>query len=122
MHLESAPMQSHSFSVKGQAGTHAGQHVLCVNGPITLSTSPAFQDAVRSIAAPSLILDLSEVPYIDSAAIGALVRTYVSFQKAGRRLALVGLSHRVKAVLQITGIDPLFDTYLTLSEAEVGLG
>ncbi len=114
-------MQPGPSSVEGRAGSRAGQHVLCVKGPMTLTTAPAFQDAVRSVAAPCLIIDLSEVPYIDSSAMGALVQAYVSCQKAGRRLALVGLSHRVKAVLQITGLAPLFHTYGTLSEAEQGL-
>ncbi len=51
-------------------------------------------------------------------AVGALVRAFVSCNKAGRRLALVGLNHRVKNVLQLTGIDPLFEIYPTVREAE----
>ena len=111
-------MQVQSFTVKGQAGAREGHHVLCVKGPITLSTASVFQDAVWSVGAPCLIIDLTEVPFIDSAAIGVLVRAYVSCQKVGRRLALVGLGLRVKNVLHLTGIDPLFDTYVTVSEAE----
>jgi anti-anti-sigma factor len=51
-------------------------------------------------------------------AVGTLVRTFVSCHKSGRKLALVGLNHRVRNVLQITGIDPLFDIYATVAEAE----
>ncbi len=80
-----------------------------------------FRDAVRSVAVPSMIIDLTEVPYIDSGAVGALVQTYVSCQRVGRRMALVGLSHRVRAVLQITGVDLLFNTFPTLGEAEEAL-
>lgn len=54
-------------------------------------------------------------------AVGALVRAYVSCSKSGRKLAFVGLNHRVRNVLQIVGVDPLFDTYPTISEAESAL-
>jgi anti-anti-sigma regulatory factor len=50
-------------SVQGQAGTRKGQHILRLSGPITLSTVPAIEEALRSVAAPSLIIDLTEVPY-----------------------------------------------------------
>ncbi len=108
-------------AVEGRAGARAGQHVLRVTGPITLEAVAAFEDAVRVATDPALIIDLTEVPYIDSAALGALVHAYVSCQKAGRRLALVGLHHRVKAVMQLTRIDVLFTAFETLGEAEQAL-
>jgi anti-anti-sigma factor len=55
-------------------------------------------------------------------AVGALVRAFVSCHKTGRKLALVGLNHRVHNVLHLTGIAPLFDTYDSISAAEAGLG
>jgi len=83
---------------------------------------PAFTEAVRAAPGAAMIIDLSEVPSIDSAAIGALVHAHVHCQKAGRRLALVGLNHRARAVLKITSVDILFTTYPTLAEAEQALG
>ena len=41
--------------------------------------------------------------------------------QTGRKLALVGLNHRVHNVLHLTGIAPLFDTYDSVSAAEAGL-
>ncbi len=102
-------------------GAHAGQQVLSATGPITVANVPTLQGAVRSATGASLITDLSPVPYIGSAALGVLVQAYVSCQKAGRRLALVGLSRRVKALLQITTLDLLFTTHTTLGEAEQSL-
>ena len=74
------------------------------------------------VAAPRLIVDLTEVPMMDSVAIGALVRAFVTCHKSGRKLALVGMNHRVDNVLRLTGIAPLFDTYATVAEAEQALG
>lgn len=82
---------------------------------------PTLQEAVRSVADSAVIIDLSEVPNIDSAAIGALLQAYVSCRKAGRQMALVGLSHRVEALLKITGVDLLFTKFGTLGEAEEAL-
>lgn len=114
-------MEPQTFSVSAHTGAHEGQHVLLLKGPLTCSSAPAFYEAAHSAEAASLIVDLTEVPFVDSSAIGVLVRVYVSCQKRGRRLALVGLTHRVENVLRITGVDPLFDTYPTLSDAEKGL-
>ncbi len=86
-----------------------------------MASRAAFLDAVQAVKCSALIIDLTEVPYIDSAAIGVLVQTYVSCQKAGRQLALVGLSHRVTAVLKISSVDILFRTFVTLAEAEEAL-
>lgn len=86
-----------------------------------MSTRGEFQNAVQAATGSSLIIDLSEVPYIDSAALGSLVHTYVSCQKNQRRLALVGLTHRVSNVIKLSALDALFQTYATLPEAEDAL-
>jgi anti-sigma B factor antagonist len=115
-------MPAESFRVAGRPGANANVHILSVKGAITYSTSPALQEAVRAAGEPGLIIDLSVVPSVDSMAIGALVRAFVSCNKSGRKLALVGLNPRVRNVLQTTGVDPLFDTYPTIPEAESALG
>jgi len=115
-------MPSEPFQVAGRAGANATIHILSVRGAITNATSPAFDEAVRATQAPRLILDLSGVPAIDSMAIGALVRVFVSCNKSGRKLALVGLSHHVRNVLRLTGVEPLFETFPTVPEAESALG
>jgi anti-sigma B factor antagonist len=116
-----SPMSADAFQVAGREGAIAGVHILSVRGAVTHATSPAFQEAVRAVVAPAMIIDLTEVPSVDSMAIGALVRVFVACNKSGRKLALVGLNHRVKNVLQLTGVDALFDAYPTVSEAESAL-
>jgi len=115
-------MSTRGFQITGRAGATASALILCVTGPITHSTAPALQEAVRAATSMSLIIDLSEVPSVDSMAIGALVRAYVFCNKSGRKLMLVGMNHRVRNVLRLTGVDSLFDTYATIPEAESALG
>jgi anti-sigma B factor antagonist len=114
-------MPTPSFEILGRTGTNPKVHILSVKGAITHATSLALQQAVAGVSQPSLIIDLSEVPSVDSMAVGALVRVYVTCTKAGRKLAFVGLNHRVRNVLQIVGVDPLFETYPTVPQAEAGL-
>lgn len=111
-------MPADTFQVIAKPHPAEGVEVLEVRGPLTSSTAAAFQEAVAKTVAPRLILDLTAVPSVDSVAVGALVRAFVSCNKAGRKLALVGLSHRVRNVLQITGVDPLFDAYASVENAE----
>jgi anti-sigma B factor antagonist len=114
-------MSPEAFQVVSRPGSSSSVQILNVKGPITYASSAALQDAVAAATSPRLILDLSEVPSLDSMAVGALVRVYVSCQKSGRKLAFVGLNHRVRNVLQITGVDPLFDIYAAVAEAETAL-
>jgi anti-anti-sigma factor len=114
-------MANEPFRVVGQPGASSGVHVLTAKGPITFATSSMLVDAVLSVTEPRLVIDLTDVPSVDSMAVGALVRTYVHCQKSGRRLAFVGMGPRISNVLRLTGVDPLFDTYATLSEAEAAL-
>ena len=115
-------MSSEPFRVETIPGSRDGLHILVLKGAFTSSASPIFNEAVVAVAAPRLIVDLSEVPMMDSMAIGALVRAFVSCHKSGRKLALVGMNHRVQNVLHITGIAPLFDSYETIAQAEEALG
>jgi len=66
---------------------------------------------VRADKAAVVIIDLAQVPYIDSAGIGALMGAYVSRQRDGRMLALVGVNQRVQQALEITRVLQFFSVY-----------
>jgi anti-sigma B factor antagonist len=114
-------MPAQPFEVSQRQGLLATVQIISVKGAITFANSPAFQEALAAATAPRLIVDLTETSSLDSMAIGTLVRAYVSCSKAGRKLVLVGLNYRVKNILQITGVDPLFETYASISDAQAAL-
>ena len=114
-------MSTQPFQITQRPGSLATVQILTVKGPITFTTAPQFQEAITASTAPRLIIDLTEAPSLDSMAVGTLVRAYVSCQKAGRKLVLVGLNYRVKNILQITGVDPLFEIYPSITEAQAAL-
>jgi anti-sigma B factor antagonist len=95
-----------------------GQRVLRLNGPIVITNLFQFQSMVRGDTSKTLILDLSHVPYIDSAGIGALVGAYVTHQKEGRNLALVGVTERVRNTMQVTRVETFFKFYDSLAAAQ----
>ncbi len=94
-----------------------GASILRLHGPLLLGNFFGFQSTVRSDASPLLILDLSDMPYIDSAGIGCLVGAQVSRDNAGRKLILVGVSDRVRTSLQVTRVDQLFRHAASVEEA-----
>jgi anti-sigma B factor antagonist len=111
-------MPQEPLQIEDVSGTLAGQHVLRLSGPILISNFFEFQALVRSSTQPTLILDLTQVPYIDSAGIGALVGAYVNHQKEGRRLALVGVTKRVRDTMQVTHVEQFFPFYDTVAAAQ----
>jgi anti-sigma B factor antagonist len=114
-------MTHEPFRVVPSDGTRPGQKILSLKGALTSTSSPVFIEALHGVESPSLIIDMTDVPSMDSLAIGALVRAFVSCHKSGRKLGLVGLNHRVHNVLQLTGVAPLFETFTTVAEAEAAL-
>jgi anti-sigma B factor antagonist len=99
-------------------GARMGQRIMRLKGPLSLHTVFEFQGAVRSESSPHLIIDFSDVPFLDSSALGALVGVHVSAQKAGRKLGFTGMNTQVITLLEMTRIRPLFRIYSTLQEAE----
>jgi len=89
--------------------------VVDVSGRITLGEgSSALRDALRDLLAQNnkkILLNLSEVSYIDSSGIGELVSGFTSVANAGGNLKLLGLTKRVKDLLQITKLYTVFDVH-----------
>jgi len=106
--------------IEDLAGPKDGQRILRLEGPVVLSNLFDFQARIRADKSQTLILDLQNVPYVDSAGIGALVGAYVTRDKNGRRLCLVGASDRVRHALQVTRVEQFFCFFDTLAEAENG--
>lgn len=91
--------------------------VLSFRGPLTMENVPPFMNAVRREGAPTMILDFSGVPYLDSSGLGCLVSAYTSCAKAGRRVALTGVNQHVRKVFEITKVEKIFLMFPTLADA-----
>ena len=105
------------LTVERYEGVAEDQRILLLSGPITVETAPQFDRAVGHESAETMILDLSDVPFIDSVGLGVLVKAYVSHQKKGRCLVLTGLKPRVSKIMEITKVKDFFVTFGTTWEA-----
>jgi len=101
-------MFNETLTIESVAGAGDGQRILRLKGPLVLSTFFEFQRIVREDTSPTLIIDFQDVPYVDSAGIGALTMGYVHRQKDKRGILLVGVSPRVRTALQVTKVDQFF--------------
>ena len=84
-------------------------------GRITLGEGAStLRDTIRDLAAKGnkkLLVNLSEVSYIDSSGIGEMVSSYTTITNHGGQLKLLGLSKRVKDLLQITKLYTVFEVF-----------
>jgi anti-sigma B factor antagonist len=104
--------------IEDHAGPKDGQRILSLTGPLVLTTLFDFQSKVRTDTSKTLIIDFTKVPYVDSAGIGALVGAYVTHQKDGRSLLLVGVSERIHNTLKVTHVEQFFRFFDSLQAAE----
>ncbi len=69
-----------------------------------------------------LLLNLEGVPYVDSAGLGEIVRTYTTVSRQGGKLKLVNLTKRITDLLAITKLLTVFETYESEAEAVTSFG
>lgn len=93
-----------------------GERLYRLQGPLLLNSMFAFQQALRAEAATT-ILDLSGVPYIDSAGLGVLTNAHVAHQGRGHKLLLAGVCARVNELFKITSMDKIFLVYADVEAA-----
>jgi anti-sigma B factor antagonist len=89
--------------------------ILDVAGKMTLGEGDEIlKDKVHSLSLQGrkkIVLNLAGVPYIDSAGLGEIVRTYTTVSREGGSLKLLGLTKRITDLLSITKLLTVFETY-----------
>jgi anti-sigma B factor antagonist len=111
-------MADEPLHIEDIPGSRDEIRILRLAGPLTLTNVFGFQSKVRADSSRALILDFTDVPLADSAGIGAMVGAYVTRQKDGRSLGLVGVNQRIHHALEVTRVESFFRFYGTVDEAE----
>ena len=95
--------------------------VLDLKGKITLGEGDELlKDKVNSLVnqgQKKIVLNLADVPYIDSAGLGEMVRTYTTVSRQGGSLKLLNLTKRITDLLSITKLLTVFETFDSENEA-----
>lgn len=95
--------------------------VAVISGEIDLHNSPELRgDLLRFVEEqkpPKLVLNLAQVPYMDSSAIAVLVESLQKLRRQGGKVYLTQLQPRVKGLLEIARLDTIFVITNTEDEA-----
>jgi anti-sigma B factor antagonist len=118
--MEHNPTQS--VRLETSTGSSVGVEIIKVIGPLTMNNFFDFQAMTRKKPAPPvLIVDLSETPYIDSAALGSLVGLHVSCNAHGRKYALVNANERLHKLFEMTNVHGFLIHFDNVQAAEKAL-
>jgi anti-sigma B factor antagonist len=100
--------------------------IIDISGKMTLGEGDELlRDKVNSLIQQGhkkLVLNLADVPYIDSAGLGEIVRTYTTVSRQGGSLKLLNLTKRIQDLLLITKLLTVFETFESEEEAVKSFG
>ena len=95
--------------------------VLDLKGKVTLGQGDELlKDKVNSLVNQGqrkIVLNLAGVPYVDSAGLGEIVRTYTTVSRQGGSMKLLNLTKRITDLLAITKLLTVFETFDVESDA-----
>ena len=98
-----------------------GITILDLKGKMTLGEGDELlKDKINSLmnqGRGKILLNLEGVPYIDSAGLGEIVRTYTTVSRQSGTMKLVNLTKRITDLLAITKLLTVFETYDNEAEA-----
>jgi anti-sigma B factor antagonist len=107
------------LTVDRKEGKTADTRIYSLAGPLILRNIFEFQTELRSAPPPPLtVLDLSAVPYMDSAGMGLVMNQYVRCQSRGTKLVVTGANSRVLDLFKVTKVDTILPLVRTVEEAD----
>jgi len=95
------------------------RYVITVSGEVDLATSPDLDAAIIAAldsGAGSLVVDLTDVSFMDSSGLGVIVRGLKRCREADKDLDLVITNERVLKVFGITGLDQVIPIHDSLED------
>jgi anti-anti-sigma factor len=100
-----------------------GSNVLPLKGEIDLHVSPSVTASLNEMIDKKperLVVDLSDVSYIDSAGLAALIEAMQKVEGYGGRFALAGLQETVRSIFEISRLDQVFQIFPDTNAALTG--
>jgi anti-sigma B factor antagonist len=95
--------------------------ILDLQGKILIGEGDdALREAVTKLVdggKTKILLNLADVPYVDSAGLGEIVRCYTTVSRKGGKLKLLNLTKKIQDLLSITKLLTVFETYDAEGEA-----
>lgn len=110
-------MQHSHLELERAAGSDDERLILQLKGNLSLETVHNFIRTARPEKATHLIVNMSDVSFLDSAGVGALVQLFVHRRSLGKSFALSGLSKQSHAVMEVAGLTKLLPIHNSVEEA-----
>ena len=107
-----------SFSIAQQQSAQPDTVVLRPDGPLNVNVLPEFNAATKAVSAKHIVVDLSGIPHMDSAGLGAFLTLHTALQKESRTLALTLPTKRVQMLIGLTKADTVLRLYPSIEAAE----
>jgi anti-sigma B factor antagonist len=98
--------------------------VVSVSGEVDVYSAPELKESLaklRQSGARSIVVDLTEVAFLDSTGLGALVEARAATTEAGGSLSIVCNQERILKLFTITGLDSVFSIHKSVDEALAAL-
>ena len=89
-----------------------GLMVCNIRGEIDINSSPSIKktfDNLISKKTPKIVINLSQVTYVDSSGLATLVEILKNMRSYGGRMRLTNLSSKIKSLFEITKLEKLFE-------------
>ncbi|HEY3823913.1 MAG TPA: STAS domain-containing protein [Bryobacteraceae bacterium] len=106
------------MEIARETGVTGSTTILRLKGPLTLTTLFLLQDQLRALPDTDMVIDVSEVPYIDSAGLGTILSRWTHTQRAGHKFAMTGVSPRIEVLLEITKVNTVLPMFKTAEDAD----
>jgi anti-sigma B factor antagonist len=106
--------------VFGIEAATSGRHlVVAVRGDVDIATAPALRDALADAVKRSaaVVVDLADVPFLDSTGLGVLVAAANRARAGGRTLVIARPRQIVRNALRLVQVDTVIDVYDSLDDA-----
>jgi len=88
--------------------------ILTLSGQLNAVTAPDLKAQLKRLAKGGhiqLVVDLTDVPFIGSSGLAALVSAFKTVREAGGAMKLAGLSEQTRTVFTLTRLDRVFEIY-----------
>ncbi len=98
-----------------------GITILAAEGQVRISTQSEFKDYLDKLfekyGSKTVILDMQDVTYMNSAGIGIIVDTFKSFRDSEGKLVLSGLSRDISRIFEVTKLNRYIEIYASVDDA-----
>jgi anti-sigma B factor antagonist len=91
-----------------------GVSLVELKGRLTSFEAKAFREMIHGLlkqGQTNIVLNLTQLEYLDSSGIGELVRNYMTTVKRGGAMRVIGLAPKVEEILKITQLYQVFPEF-----------